>query len=566
MTACKIFSMRLFCLFLIWALWISGVSAFQITEVYPDTFLNGDTDEYLVISGQGPISTLEVTDGEGTLQFPSGSVSGGSITIARDGEAFRKITGKYPDYDLIGKSSSVAKPHITGKFQLANQKDELTLILNGQVIQNLTWPGSFSPRKGQIHVLSREGIWDSRVYISGQSRFESTSFANISGVAFVSPDCSRSVFEDAITSAHHEILVNIYEFTDQGFADLLCAAAARGVRIIVLIEGGPVGGISPDEQSVIATLSGSNIQVSAMTGAGEDHAPYRYDHAKYLVIDGERVLLTTENFTSHSIPHIGTSGNRGWGVFLTSRELAGYFSQVFASDLDGPGITRVQGYPSEITPYTGVSYNQVFEPVSFTAALVTPVLAPDTTDLIVPFISKAKKRVLIEEAYIKHWTGGKKNPYLQAAIDAARRGVDVRIILDSFYYNDEDEADNADIVDEINGVADRDHLPLEARMIDLRSTGLLKLHAKGVVADDSVFISSINWNENSPVFNREAGLIIEDKSAAGYFASVFESDWKGGRVYEVPSAKKGPDMMKIGLASAIIIFLIVVYWRRQWQR
>ena len=565
MTACKLCCMRLFCLFLVAVLCISGASAFQITEVYPDTYLNGDADEYLVISGQGSLSSLEVTDGEGTIQFPYGSLSGGSITIARDGEAFRKVNDRYPDYELIGKSPAVPEPHVTGKFQLANQKDELKLIQNGQVIQNITWPGSFRPRKGQIHILSPDGVWDSRVYISGQSRFEPASFPNISGVAFVSPDCSRSVFEDAIKSARQEILVNIYEFTDLEFATLLCNAASRGVKVTVLVEGGPVGGISPEEQTVIARLHGNGIPVSEMAGNSEDHAPYRYDHAKYLVIDGERVFLTTENFTSHSLPHAGVTGNRGWGVILTSRELAEYFSKVFTSDLNGPGVTPILGNSSDIPPDAPASYSPVFQPISFTAASITPVLAPDTTNLIVPFISKAKKRILIEEAYIKHWSGGKRNPYLEAVFDAARRGVGVRIILDSFYHNDEDEADNSAILAEINVIADRDHLPLEARMIDLSSTGLLKLHAKGVVADDSVFISSINWNENSPVFNREAGFIIEDKKVAEYFASVFESDWKGGRVSGIP-AKKGPDMTKIYLAVSIIIFLIALYWRRHRRR
>jgi phosphatidylserine/phosphatidylglycerophosphate/cardiolipin synthase-like enzyme len=553
--------MRLLCLFLVATLWISGAYAFQITEVYPDTFLNGDADEYLVISGTGPLTSLEVTDGEGTIQFPSGSISGGLITVARDGEAFKKVNGRYPDYEVVGNVSAVPNLQVTGKFQLANQKDELHLIQGGQVIQNLTWPGSFRPRKGQIHLLSPGGNWDLRVLISGGSRFEPASFSNISGVAFVSPDCGRSVLEEAIISAHNELLVNIYEFTDPEFADLLCKAAVRGVNITILLEGGPVGGISTEEQAIIAQLSGCGIQVSAMAGTGEDHAPYRYNHAKYIIVDGERLLLTTENFKPHSFPHAGVAGNRGWGVILTSRELARYFSLVFAGDLDGPGVSRVQGNVSGISPYFASSYVQVFQPVSFTATSVTPVLAPDTCHLIVPLLTKAKNRILIEEAYIKHWPDGKKNPYLQAAIDAARRGVHVRIILDSFYYNTEEEADNDEIVDEINGIADRDHLPLEARMIDLHGTGLLKLHTKGVVADDSVFISSINWNENSPVFNREAGVIIEDREVAGFFASVFESDWNGGRIGPV-SKKKGPDITKIAIAISILIILVVIYWRR----
>lgn len=552
--------MRISALVLILFCCVTGVYGYQITEVYPDTYLNGDADEYLIITGQGSLNMLTVTDGEGTITFPSGSVSSGTITIARDGEAFHSVTERYPDYELIGKNPTVPNLEARGHFQLGNQKDDLTLVLDGKVIQNITWPGSFKPRKGQIHYINSHGVWDERVLISGASRFESEVFSNISGTVFVSPDCGRTVFEQVVTSANQTILMNIYEFTDPGIAALLCQAADRGVKVTVLIEGGPVGGISPDEKSVISMLVKNGIQVAVMKGVGEDHAPYRYDHAKYLIIDGKYLLLTTENFTPHSLPSPGLSGNRGWGVMVTSSELAAYFSKVYESDLNGPGVVSIPGNSSDILPYAASSYHTVFQPVQFRNATVTPVLAPDTCNLIIPFIKSASRRLLIEEAYIKHWSGGKKNPYLDAVIQTARRGVNVRILLDSYPYNIEDEGDNDDIVAEINLIADQENLPLEARLIDLNNLGLLKLHAKGVIADDAVFISSINWNENSPVFNREAGLIISDKTAAGYFASVFEQDWKGEM--RVSSGNKGPDQVKIITVTGVILLLIVVYWWR----
>ncbi|WP_300036203.1 phospholipase D-like domain-containing protein [Methanospirillum sp.] len=529
--------------------------------MYPDTYLDGDADEYLVISGQGALDTLEITDGEGRITFPAGSVSSDSITIARDAEAFHKVTGRYPSYELLDTSPGVPTPVIDGRFQLANKKDELTLIDHGLVIQNLTWPGTFKPRKGQVHILGSDGIWDSRVFISGASRFESATFTQVSGTAFVSPDCGRSVLEQAITAASREILVNVYEFTDPGLADLLCQATLRGVKVTVLLEGGPVGGISPEEQAVIAKLHNSGISVYAMTGAGEDHAPYRYDHAKYLVIDGEKLLLSTENFKPHSFPPTGLAGNRGLGILMSSPELSSYFSKIFYSDLTGPGVSGIIGCQSEIAPYSAESYSPVYAPIQFTASSVTPVISPDTSDLILSLINGTSNRLLIEEAYIKHWSHGKRNPYLDAAIAAARRGVHVRILLDSYYYNIEDEEDNDEITAEITALANKEDLPIEARLLDLSGSGLLKLHAKGVIADDSVFISSINWNENSPSFNREAGLIIQDKTVAGYFSSVFEQDWQGFRKSH-PQSDTGPDVAKLGLVCMILIMLGTVYWWR----
>ena len=42
----------------------------------------------------------------------------------------------------------------------------------------------------------------------------------------------------------------------------------------------------------------------------------------------------------------------------------------------------------------------------------------------------------------------------------------------------------------------------------------------------TVLISSINWNEPSLMKNREAGIIIENKEIASYYASAFYTDWQ----------------------------------------
>lgn len=90
------------------------------------------------------------------------------------------------------------------------------------------------------------------------------------------------------------------------------------------------------------------------------------------------------------------------------------------------------------------------------------------------------------------------------------------------------------------------------------------MHAKGLVVDDSVLISSINWNENSPGFNREAGVIIDSPEVAEYYSSVFEQDWSGFRGLE--KNKREMDVGKTITLSLVIIFLIGLYWwrRKRW--
>jgi len=48
------------------------------------------------------------------------------------------------------------------------------------------------------------------------------------------------------------------------------------------------------------------------------------------------------------------------------------------------------------------------------------------------------------------------------------------------------------------------------------------IHNKGMIVDnESVLIASINWNENSVIRNREAGIIIENEEMAQYYTEVF---------------------------------------------
>jgi phosphatidylserine/phosphatidylglycerophosphate/cardiolipin synthase-like enzyme len=79
------------------------------------------------------------------------------------------------------------------------------------------------------------------------------------------------------------------------------------------------------------------------------------------------------------------------------------------------------------------------------------------------------------------------------------------------------------------------------------------------VDDRKVLVSSINWNSNSPRFNREAGVIIVHPGVAQYFLSAFEEDWNPG----VASPEQKPDYLKFIAAGILIVLLLVVLYRRQ---
>jgi phosphatidylserine/phosphatidylglycerophosphate/cardiolipin synthase-like enzyme len=548
-------------IFLVFSLiWIATAGAtVQIVEFCPDPYLPDDADEYVVLSGNGFLDDITLTDGEGGFRFPPGTIINGCVTVARSARAFEQSHGRSPDFEWMDYSPGV-RDTISGKIlRLANTGDSLQLYRKNILLQEISWPEDVKPREGQVHYLEN-GIWDRRVLMLGQSRFTPEVFRNVTVVTFVSPDCSSQVFSGAIGRASRTVLVNMYEFSSPSLGDSLIDAKKRGVEVRVLVEGGPVGGISPAEKSLVWNVNRSGIPVYSMVSSKTEHPPYRYDHAKYVIIDSSSVLLTSENFKNSGLPPPGMRGNRGWGVLLHDPGLAGFFTGVFLSDSGSRSVVPFTGTAGESEPSPSATYTAEFQPARFDGATVIPVIAPDTSYQIQDLLNGANTSIEIEQAYITNETKFTLNPYLSSAINASRRGVRVRILLDSYWYNTEGPHDNDEMAALINRIAAAEQIPLEAKCIDLTVSPVEKIHNKGVIVDDErVLVSSINWNSNSPTFNREAGVIIEHTGAARYFREVFNDDWAPLTNRVRPPA----DTVKILLVALVIVLLLIVYIRRQ---
>ena len=535
-----------------------AAAVIQIVEFCPDPYLDDDADEYLVIAGNGMLNNITISDGDGGFRFPPGTTLRGNLTIARSAQAYQQSHGRLPDFEWLDYSPVVPNVINGHPLRMANTGDELVLYENSTALQEVSWPGDVKPREGQVHYLEN-GIWDRRVLMIGQSRFTTGVFRNVSVTAFVSPDCSNEIFMRAINQASDTIFVNMYEFSSPSLGTSLIAAKARGVDVRVLIEGGPVGGISPSEKSLIWTVNRSGIPVVSMVSSKTDHAPYRYDHAKYIIIDNHSLLLTSENFKNSGLPPAGMSGNRGWGVHIRDAGLAEYFTEIFTSDSGSRSVVPYTGSAGDAEPSPFEKHTAEFHPAQFEGATVSPVIAPDTSYQIVDLLDSARTHIEIEQAYIKNETPYTLNPYLASAINASRRGVHVRVLLDSYWYNVEGPNDNDEMAALINRIGASEHIPLEAKCIDLSVSEVEKIHNKGVIVDDErVLVSSINWNYNSPNFNREAGVIIDHPGAARYFRQVFDDDWNP----MANLAKPKTDYVKIAIVALVFVLLLVIYLRR----
>lgn len=351
--------------------------------------------------------------------------------------------------------------------------------------------------------------------------------------AFVSPDSSYSALVDFIDNAKASLYVNVYTFDSPLIAERIVNAKTKGVDVIIMVDKSPVAGISGEEKVVISYLLSNGVQVYY-----SDDRRVTYNHAKYAIADNVSILITTENFGYSGFSADSSFGARGWGAVMHDVPLTRYFVNIFFKDLKY--VEKASPLPAAAA-HTNLKgkYSPVFAAENFKGNFfVVPVVGPENAvEKIVALLNSANKSLYIEQFYIyEHWGSIKKdtpetapNLFLEAAINAARRGVEVKILLDSTWYNieAEDPASNYNTLKYVQNIAKKESLNLQVKLANSKKLGLEKIHTKGVVVDKkAVLISSINWNEHSPTKNREVGVIVHGEPAM-YFVEVFECDWSG---------------------------------------
>jgi hypothetical protein len=217
--------------------------------------------------------------------------------------------------------------------------------------------------------------------------------------------------------------------------------------------------------------------------------------------------------------------NRGWGVVVESNELSRFFADMFDSDslLKRPDIQQYRTSGNSFTPLYNESELNL-EGIIIARAYVTAVISPEwSLPSLLRSISGATDRVLVEQLYFEERL--LRDYLLPALVDAAKGGVEVRVLLDNEWYNQMGTKNNTLAVELIEQEGNRLKIPLHAKLISsYQKFGTL--HNKGLVIDDAALVSSINWNLAALLENRECGLFVESTAIADFFAQVFEDDWK----------------------------------------
>jgi phosphatidylserine/phosphatidylglycerophosphate/cardiolipin synthase-like enzyme len=147
---------------------------------------------------------------------------------------------------------------------------------------------------------------------------------------------------------------------------------------------------------------------------------------------------------------------------------------------------------------------------------ITPLLTPDMgvyQSAMLGLINSVQQSLYIQLQYI-HPSSNPADARFVDLIDAVaakiNSGKDVRIILSEFQ------------------VLKSGLEALQAAGINLANVKIQNnVHNKGFVFDHKkVVVSSMNWSGEGVLSNRDAGVIIDNATAAAYYEKVFLDDWQ----------------------------------------
>lgn len=510
------------------ALAAGGSPTLLITEVSP-------SDEGVsiqnVCASQVDLKGWSLTDGEGTITFSESRIlyPGERLTVVAEAGKnwFSSRSGTIQTDD-----ASFSKK---GRFILADSGDEVLLKAGDAIVDQVCWGNSAGVsgwdgnpvRISSLMYLLRTGSEDTDTsgdWITTRAGWTNLTYPGTSAfeaevTPFSFPESGGGPVYKALESADTSVDISIYLISCPNVIALLADLCARGVEVRLLVEAEPLGVDISSELSLLKVLSDGGADVR-LINFGSDPQRFVYVHNKYAVIDGETVVITSENWTSGNMGY--GSGNRGWGAVIAGSGYAGYMEKVFENDFDtawGDTFRLEDAYPG-LKGYSGVlEYESPVVPDTESyGAYVSPVLSPDNSfSSLRTLMTSAEERIYAEEMDLGSSLSsvGGDTPVSWMA-SAAARGADVRFILDSSQSGGSEHELYVNMINEATGVS-------ASAVSGGKNFSLI--HNKGIVIDGAVWIGSVNWTSTSFDRNRETAVFIVSREVSDFFADLFLSDF-----------------------------------------
>jgi phosphatidylserine/phosphatidylglycerophosphate/cardiolipin synthase-like enzyme len=191
---------------------------------------------------------------------------------------------------------------------------------------------------------------------------------------------------------------------------------------------------------------------------------------------------------------------------------------------------------------------QLVETRPVESVLGNPAL-PAPTGVWLDMIGSAERSLDFEEFYLSTWPGEPTEEVLAALGQAAKRGVQVRLILDARMHRTYPRT--ADSLARLPGFA--------VRLVDFGRIAGGVQHSKFFIADQAtVFLGSQNFDWRALKHIHELGVRVREPRVAADFARVFEMDWEAATpVGQAPDTTRAFVAAQVPHAAAALPYRIV---------
>lgn len=280
----------------------------------------------------------------------------------------------------------------------------------------------------------------------------------------IEPDMGTKPLLDAIHATQHSLDLVMYGFTEPSLLNAILAKKKQGKTVKIILEASPYKAEQENNKTITA-LNHYNV-----TWQG-NIPPFRLIHQKTLIIDDDKAIIMTFNFT-----HSTFKNERNFGLVIDDPKRVQAINTIFNAD-----------------------WNHI--PVNNTNADI--IISPDNSrNSLSSLIQHAKHSIKIYAQGLNDYK------MIGALANAARRSVDVQIITS-------------------NNLRDKQAAYLQKAGVNIHYTKKIIIHAKVMIIDNQMaVIGSINLTRSSLEDNRELSVITRDAEVIAQLNKIYAQDWE----------------------------------------
>lgn len=285
-----------------------------------------------------------------------------------------------------------------------------------------------------------------------------------------------------VTMAVRSVDVKQFTLDEPRIVQALVDAHRRGVAVRVMLNPHRSSGSRANDDTFTA------LETAAVPVQWTNPA-FAVTHEKSMVVDGDRALVATFNFSNKYFTQ-----TRDYGIVTTDPAQVAQIAQGFDADW-----ARVAFAPDDQASLLWSTHN--------------------SRRLMARFIDGARKSLSVQHPKFVDAT------IVARLVDAQARGVHVKVLCGGKH-----GISDTDIPDTFSSLRILAHFGVK-----VHRQKRPKLHAKLLLADgDRALIGSMNIDRSAFDLRRELGIVLDDAPIVKRLGEVFERDWDDGHRWDAP--------------------------------